>query len=92
MGQKFITLHIANASQLLYDPLAPRGAPGLYICLCNALTDTDVQQAAEQGACRPREVYEACGCVAQCGSCTKQILALLREAIVETPALVAAIG
>ena len=64
----------------------------MYICLCNALTDTDVQQAAEQGACRPREVYEACGCVAQCGSCTRQILALLRETPVESPAMVAAIG
>jgi bacterioferritin-associated ferredoxin len=64
----------------------------LYICLCNALTDTDVRQAADQGACRPRQVYEACGCMAQCGSCTKQILALLREATVESPAVVAAIG
>ena len=63
----------------------------MYICLCNALTDTDVQQAAEQGACRPREVYDACGCIAQCGSCTKQILALLRESTVELSAMVAAV-
>jgi bacterioferritin-associated ferredoxin len=67
----------------------------LYICHCNALTDTDIQQAAAQGACRPREVYEACGCIAQCGSCTRRILALLQEAQMEQaaePALVAAIG
>ena len=52
----------------------------MYICLCNALTDTDILEAAAQGACRPREVHEACGCTAQCGSCVKQINAMLRAA------------
>ena len=70
----------------------------MYICLCNALTDTDILQAAAQGARRPRDVHEACGCVAQCGSCSKQIIAVLRgegaaamqDATLETPALVVA--
>jgi bacterioferritin-associated ferredoxin len=53
----------------------------LYICLCNALTDSDVQQAAEAGASRPREIYEGAGCSAQCGSCTATILCLLRKFI-----------
>ena len=34
----------------------------MYICLCNALTDHQVRQAVADGACRPREVYGACGC------------------------------
>ena len=51
----------------------------MYICLCNGLTDCRIQQAVAAGACRPKEVYAACGCKAQCGGCTRSILALIRE-------------
>jgi bacterioferritin-associated ferredoxin len=49
----------------------------MYVCLCNALTDRQVTQAATT-ANRPSEVYAACGCRAQCGQCVKAILAFLR--------------
>ena len=52
----------------------------MYVCLCNALTDRQVRQAVADGACRPREVYGACGCRAQCGTCTRAILAAIRDA------------
>ena len=51
----------------------------MYVCLCNALTDTQVGRAVQEGACRPREVYAACGCRAQCGGCTRTILGLVRD-------------
>ena len=51
----------------------------MYLCLCNALTDTDVRHAVQEGACRPREVYAACGCRAQCGGCTRTILGMVRD-------------
>jgi len=51
----------------------------MYVCLCNALTDTQVRDAACQGAGRPSEVQAACGCRAQCGNCAKVIQALLRD-------------
>ncbi|MGE0415356.1 MAG: bacterioferritin-associated ferredoxin [Acetobacteraceae bacterium] len=50
----------------------------MYICLCNAMTDADIRRAIANGARRPREVYEAAGCQAQCGGCTPTILDLLR--------------
>jgi bacterioferritin-associated ferredoxin len=49
------------------------------VCLCNALTDTQLCDAVAKGSCRPREVYAACGCKAQCGACTCTILAMIRE-------------
>ena len=52
----------------------------MYVCLCNALTDRQVRQAVADGACRPREVYGACGCRAQCSSCARAILATIRDA------------
>jgi bacterioferritin-associated ferredoxin len=52
----------------------------MYVCVCNALTDRKLRQAAaESGSTRPGEVYAACGCRAQCGQCVKSILALLRD-------------
>ncbi|MCK8783264.1 (2Fe-2S)-binding protein [Roseomonas sp. NAR14] len=51
----------------------------MYVCLCNAITDRDVRRvASENGVSRPAEVYEACGCRAQCGRCVKMMLNMLR--------------
>lgn len=54
----------------------------MYVCLCNALTDTRIERAVADGARRPREVYGACGCRAQCGTCTKAVLCAIRQALV----------
>ncbi|PZW37656.1 bacterioferritin-associated ferredoxin [Humitalea rosea] len=51
----------------------------MYVCLCNALTDTQVRDAACKGACRPSEVQAHCGCRAQCGTCARAMLAMLRD-------------
>jgi bacterioferritin-associated ferredoxin len=54
--------------------------PLLYICLCNALTDRKLKQAATAtGSTRPGEIYAACGCRAQCGQCARAVLQLLRD-------------
>jgi bacterioferritin-associated ferredoxin len=51
----------------------------VYICLCNALTDRQVKQAAAtSGTTKPSEVYAACGCRAQCGKCARALVTLLR--------------
>ncbi|MBE7159319.1 MAG: (2Fe-2S)-binding protein [Rhodospirillales bacterium] len=55
----------------------------MYICSCNALTDSDVDRAIAAGASRPREVYAACGSQVQCGRCVNTIVTLLREAETE---------
>ena len=49
-----------------------------YICLCNGITDEDVRRAVCCGARRPKEVYDSAGHRAQCGKCTRDILAILR--------------
>jgi bacterioferritin-associated ferredoxin len=52
----------------------------VYLCLCNALTDRQLKQAAaDPTRQRPNDVYAACGCRAQCGACVKAVLGLLRE-------------
>jgi bacterioferritin-associated ferredoxin len=51
----------------------------VYICLCNALTDRQVMQAAASPAfTKPGDIYAACGCRAQCGQCARAVINLLR--------------
>jgi bacterioferritin-associated ferredoxin len=45
----------------------------MYVCLCNASTDTQLRAAATPGAARVREVHTWCGCEAQCGCCTASV-------------------
>lgn len=54
----------------------------MYICLCNGLTDRHIEQAIAAGACRPKDVYAACACRAQCKNCCQTILSLIRETLV----------
>ena len=59
----------------------------MYICLCNALTDRKLKQAATvTGSTRPGEIYAACGCRAQCGQCVQAVLELLRDHASQTSA------
>ena len=81
---------VANKSQLpglrlSYQPVGgwssrqSEDPTAMYVCLCNALTDRQVKQAAATaGTTKPSTVYAACGCRAQCGQCVKALLALLR--------------
>ena len=57
----------------------------MYICLCNALSDLQIRQAVRDGACRPRDVYAACGCRAQCGTCTRELLGIIRDGASTAP-------
>lgn len=52
----------------------------MFVCLCNVLTDVQVRNAAASGASRPSQIYQACGCAAQCGRCAPTLLRLLNEA------------
>jgi bacterioferritin-associated ferredoxin len=63
----------------------------MFVCLCNLLTDSHVRAAAEAGASRPSQVYEACGCSPQCGCCGPTLRQLVDEtASIALPGLLAA--
>jgi bacterioferritin-associated ferredoxin len=74
---------IATSSQFGYGWRSnPRIARVVYICICNALTDGDIHHAATvDGARRPLEVFEACRCRVQCGTCVRKLLALVKQSI-----------
>jgi bacterioferritin-associated ferredoxin len=53
--------------------------PASYLFLLNALTDRDVLKTAHAGARRPSEVYEACGCIVQCGTCSRTVRSIVDD-------------
>ncbi|MGE0573410.1 MAG: bacterioferritin-associated ferredoxin [Reyranella sp.] len=54
----------------------------MYICICRAIRDREVDAAVRAGARRPVDVFRACGKSPQCGSCAGD----MRERIAETSA------
>jgi bacterioferritin-associated ferredoxin len=51
----------------------------MYICVCNAIRDSELREAARCCAGDPDAVYEALGCRPQCGQCLDEAAELLIE-------------
>lgn len=49
----------------------------MYVCLCKAVTDKQIQQAACEGACSMRCLNKL-GVATQCGKCAKHAKQILR--------------
>ncbi|MFH8218913.1 bacterioferritin-associated ferredoxin [Streptomyces sp. NPDC018057] len=49
----------------------------MYVCSCFGITEQQVQQHAESGACTPRQIASACKAGTDCGGCVRRIQALL---------------
>ena len=41
----------------------------MIVCICNAITESEVREAARTGATSPEAAYACLGCEAQCGCC-----------------------
>jgi bacterioferritin-associated ferredoxin len=66
---------IANASQYRYIRL-------MIVCVCNAIRESDVRQAAREGASCPSSAYGRFGRKPRCGQC----FSFAREVIAATQA------
>lgn len=49
----------------------------MYVCSCFGITEKQVREHAESGACTPRQIAGACKAGTDCGSCVRRIQALL---------------
>lgn len=59
----------------------------MYVCLCNALTERQMRQAAQSGDGSTLGVYQACGTQPRCGKCMPLVEGILRDVSAE-PVLV----
>ena len=51
----------------------------MYVCICNAITDTQIRQAAESGVLDLWGLQAELGVATDCGSCKETAAEILRE-------------
>jgi bacterioferritin-associated ferredoxin len=59
----------------------------MYICVCKAVTDSQILTAIENGACSRKKLTQCFGLGRDCGKCNKEVVALLTQAISPNPSL-----
>ncbi len=50
----------------------------MYVCVCKAVTDSQILTAIEQGVCTRKKLTHCFGVGKDCGKCNKDIIALLK--------------
>lgn len=50
----------------------------MFMCVCNALNQDDVQAAKAAGVCQPSDLFAFYGCDKQCGKCVETLTQELR--------------
>ena len=53
----------------------------MYVCICNAITDQEIERAIADGHVTASAVYSACGVAPQCGTCSEQITEMIEGKI-----------
>ncbi|MEU4686703.1 (2Fe-2S)-binding protein [Streptomyces xinghaiensis] len=53
----------------------------MYVCSCFGITERDVREHADAGACTPRRIASACKAGTDCGGCVRRIQALLGRGV-----------
>ncbi|MFF1838241.1 bacterioferritin-associated ferredoxin [Streptomyces sp. NPDC058231] len=49
----------------------------MYVCSCFGITEQQVKDHADAGACTPRQIANACKAGTDCGGCVRRIQAML---------------
>ncbi|MCX2967640.1 (2Fe-2S)-binding protein [Streptomyces sp. TRM70308] len=49
----------------------------MYVCSCFGVTEQQVRDHADAGACTPRQIASACKAGTDCGSCVRRIQGIL---------------
>ena len=56
----------------------------MYVCICNAVTDSAIRQAVSEGASSFSDVSMRTGCSTQCGRCVPIARSILDEALADS--------
>lgn len=51
----------------------------MYVCLCKGITDTQIKDAINQGACSMRDLRSDLDVATQCGKCARDCKSILLE-------------
>ena len=53
----------------------------MYVCVCNAVTDSDIRNAVDNGVRNMRQLSQATACSTTCGCCKEMAVGVLQEAL-----------
>lgn len=57
----------------------------MYVCLCHAITDTQIKEAVSQGDMSLADVKKRLGVAAQCGKCAKMATQIIQKQVAIEP-------
>jgi bacterioferritin-associated ferredoxin len=55
----------------------------MYICVCNAVTDSDIRNAVDDGVSSLKQLKRTTGCANSCGCCREEATAVLQRALAQ---------
>ena len=55
----------------------------MYVCICKAVTDTQIRSAVEDGVTTMKGLRDSLGCTGQCGKCGKHVKKLRDQTLSE---------
>jgi bacterioferritin-associated ferredoxin len=56
----------------------------MYVCVCNAVTDSDIRNAVDDGVCTMRQLRQKTGIASTCGCCKEMSVEILQQALADT--------
>ena len=60
----------------------------MYLCVCRAIREREVDAAVRAGARRPVDIFKACGKSPQCGGCAGELRKRIDQTIAREQAVV----
>jgi bacterioferritin-associated ferredoxin len=57
----------------------------MYVCVCKAVTDTQIKHAINNGVCTRRQLFNCFGVGRDCGKCNKYVKELLDDHLQKQP-------
>jgi bacterioferritin-associated ferredoxin len=55
----------------------------MYVCVCNAVTDSDIRKAVDDGVRNLRQLSQMTGCSTTCGCCKDMAVEVLKQSLAE---------
>ena len=55
----------------------------MYVCICKAVTDTQIRSAVQEGVTTMKGLRNSLGCTGQCGKCGKHVKKLRDQTLAE---------
>ncbi len=64
----------------------------MFVCICNAVRESDIHQAVKDGACNLRDLARVTGCTTRCGKCAPTVMEVLRNSRGEQAPVLKVVG